>query len=340
MINYIILLKGMNMALISIIVPIHQVEQYLPPCIDSILAQTYQDFELILVDDGSPDNCGAICDAYAQKDGRIRVIHQEYQGVAAARNTGIDAAQGKYLAFVDSDDIVHREYLSKLYYSITSNNADASICGMISFCGDVPEMNTTDGGSSVTVMSGREACLGIYNMDNQIPVMLWGKLYKRRLFRGIRCPAGLIHEDDATTPKLLYSANRVVQISDKLYLYRSRPGSIMRRRFTAKRFDCIEGVRSCINFYELNHDSEAVKIALEAMTVMQAKTVVLAYSSNAKDQIPERYRMGKWKALKIIYQNASHEKFSWYLSLVHPKLVRPHSYWVKIRQILGMDNKS
>ena len=326
---------------ISVIVPVYRVEPYLRRCVDSILSQTFTDFELILVDDGSPDNCGTICDEYALKDSRVRVIHKQNGGLSDARNAGIDIAKGEFLSFIDSDDLVAPEYLNKLYCSIKSSAAEISICNMLPFKdGSNPQIEEQNSNDSKRIISGRDACLSIYRMDGTVPIMAWGKLYKSSLFRGIRYPVGLIHEDDATTPKLLYQANRVAQIGDKLYLYRSRADSIMSQPFSAKRFDCLSAVDSCIMFFKHNQDDELVQLAKRTQLVMQSKTVLMAYSNDAIEQIPACYRMHEWKALRNIYKWTSNNTYSWYLSLVHPKLVRPHSYWVKIRQILGMDNKS
>ncbi len=325
---------------ISVIVPVYRVEPYLRRCVDSILSQTFTDFELILVDDGSPDNCGAICDEYALKDSRVRVIHKQNGGLSDARNAGIDMAKGEFLTFIDSDDLVAPEYLNRLYRSIKSSAAEISICNMLPFKdGSSPQIEEQNSNDSKRIISGRDACLSIYRMDGTVPIMAWGKLYKSSLFNGIRYPVGLIHEDDATTPKLFYLANKIAQIGDKLYLYRSRADSIMSQPFSAKRFDCLSAVDSCIMFFKHNQDDELVQLAKRTQLVMQSKTVLLAYSNDAIEQIPACYRMHKWKALRNIYKWTSNNTYSWYLSLVHPKLVRPHSYWVKIRQILGMDCK-
>lgn len=326
---------------ISVIVPVYRVEPYLRQCVDSILSQTFTDFELILVDDGSPDNCGAICDEYALEDSRVRVIHKQNGGLSDARNAGIDMAKGEFLTFIDSDDLVAPEYLNRLYHSIKSSAAEIAICNMLPFKDSSnPQIEEQNSNDSKRIISGRDACLSIYRMDGTVPIMAWGKLYKSSLFNGIRYPVGLIHEDDATTPKLFYLANKIAQIGDKLYLYRSRADSIMSQPFSAKRFDCLSAVDSCIMFFKHNQDDELVQLAKRTQLVMQSKTVLLAYSNDAIEQIPACYRMHKWKALRNIYKWTSNNTYSWYLSLVHPKLVRPHSYWVKIRQILGMDNKS
>ena len=132
-------------------------------------------------------------------------------------------AKGEFLTFIDSDDLVAPEYLNRLYHSIKSSAAEISICNMLPFKdGSNPQIEEQNSNDSKRIISGRDACLSIYRMDGTVPIMAWGKLYKSSLFNGIRYPVGLIHEDDATTPKLFYLANKIAQIGDKLYLYRSR----------------------------------------------------------------------------------------------------------------------
>lgn len=324
--------------MISVIVPVYKVEPYLRQCIDSILAQTYTDFELILVDDGSPDNCGAICDEYAKHDDRIRVIHQENGGLSAARNTGIDAARGEYLTFIDSDDWITETYLERLYILLNESNADISVCGMLSFMdGSEPESDLAAVDRNLKIMTGRAACLSIYSMDGVVPIMAWGKLYSRELFDGIRYPVGRIHEDDATTPKLLYRAPKVSVSSDPLYRYRQRKESIMHEKFTERRFDVIYAVDSCISFFEKAGDSELQHQAERAQQVMLAKLAVRAKHAGAANKLPREYAMNEWKALKIIRCNTTNDAYSWFLSLNHPGLVRPYSYIVKLKQILGIE---
>lgn len=324
--------------MISVIVPVYNVEPYLRQCIDSILAQTYTDFELILIDDGSTDNCGAVCDEYAAKDDRIRVFHQENAGVSAARNTGITAARGEYIAFVDSDDWVVPTYLNRLYMQLIEYDADISVCGMLSFADDCePENADFFADGNLKIMTGRDACLSIYRMDGIVPIMAWGKLYRRQLFAGIHYPIGKIHEDDATTPKLLYRAKKISILSAPLYAYRQRKGSIMHERFTEKHFDTIYAIDSCISFFCEVSDFELQHQAEQARQVMLAKLVIRAKHAKMADRLPKQYAMSEWNALKIIHGYATNDVFSWFLSINHPKLVRPYSYIVKIKQILGME---
>lgn len=171
---------------ISIIVPVYNVEQYLCECIDSMLAQIFEDYELILVDDGSPDRCGQVCDEYAALDERVRVIHQENAGVSFARNIGIDIARGNYISFVDSDDIISAFYLKELYEKIIEYQADISICEMKEFDEkNTFKMNRESDIKSIKkkVLSGKEAALTVYSQKREkISVGPCAKLYKKSLY--------------------------------------------------------------------------------------------------------------------------------------------------------------
>lgn len=323
------------MPTISVIVPVYKVEPYLRRCVDSILAQTYTDFELILVDDGSPDNCGAICDEYAAKDRRIRVLHQENGGLSAARNAGLDVAEGEYIALVDSDDIVFDNYLEKLLGSLLAEQADVSICGMVSFAdGTEPVPDRTQ--QLTVAMTGREACLDIYCMKGKVPIMACGKLYKASLFESIRYLLGKIHEDDATTPRVLYGAEKVVLSSEQLYGYRQRGGSIVNERFSLKRFDIMDGIDLCIDFFATKEDDELVKLAGKMKKLALAKATVRACHAGIEKEVPARYQMSEWKALRIIRRYASDDLYTWFLSMNHPKLEKPHSYVRKIETMLKL----
>ena len=182
----------MNYYLISVIVPIYKVEKYLHKCIDSILAQTYTNLEIILVDDGSPDNCGKICDEYAAKDSRIKVIHQPNGGLSAARNAGLDIATGDYIGFVDSDDYIAPDMYEKLYNALVKNDADMAICDYQRFGNELPydEMSLT-----TEVITGLQAMEKQNTVINCSFVVAWSKLYKSFIFSNVRFPVGKINED-------------------------------------------------------------------------------------------------------------------------------------------------
>lgn len=210
--------------IISIIVPVYKVEAYVEKCINSILNQTFNEFELILVDDGSPDSCPQICDEYAKKDHRIKVIHKQNGGLSDARNAGIEAAKGKYLGFVDSDDYIAADMYDSLYSIITENDCDMAICGAVIVTeGDEAVYEDSD---EVYVLDNTEA---LHQMicNRLFTVNTWNKLYKRELFQNIRFPKGLLYEDLATTYKLIAMSDRVVYSPMKKYAYLQRQGSIM-----------------------------------------------------------------------------------------------------------------
>ena len=185
---------------ISIIVPFYNVEKYAPKCIESIINQTYTNLEIILVDDGSPDTCGKICDDYALKDGRIKVIHKKNAGLSDARNVGIKEATGKYIGFVDGDDYIEKDMYKYLYNLIKENNADISICGVEEVYED-GSIQDEKAKESIEILSKEDAIKELL-LDKKVRSHAWDKLYKRELFENIEYPYGRKMEDIATTYKL------------------------------------------------------------------------------------------------------------------------------------------
>ncbi len=214
----------MQQAKISIIVPIYRVEKYLGKCIESILAQTFKDFEVILVDDGSPDRCGDICEEYALKDSRIKVLHKENGGLSDARNAGIEIAQGEYLAFIDSDDYVAPDMYDALYCLAQEYHADMVICNAV-LVDEVAEAIYKDC-SDIYVMNSEEALKQMI-FKRLFAVNAWNKIYRRELFSKIRYPKGMLYEDFATTYKLIDCCNNIVYTPSEKYAYVQRSGSIM-----------------------------------------------------------------------------------------------------------------
>lgn len=233
---------------ISVIVPVYKVEAFLGRCVDSILAQSFNDFELILVDDGSPDNCGSMCDAYAAKDCRVRVIHQENGGLSAARNAGIDWAvscsDSRWLTFVDSDDWIGEDYLKELLQAAISQDAQISACAFL----------RTDGQKPLPSSNGTVRCLCAddyycdQNSDGGTPVIACCKLYKKEQFASVRYPVGKLNEDEFTTYRLVYAAGKVAVTDAVLYAYYQNPESIMRSRWTPRRLHVLEAFREQIAF--------------------------------------------------------------------------------------------
>ena len=203
---------------ISVIVPVYKVEKYLARCVDSILAQAFKDYELILVDDGSPDNCPAMCDEYAAKYDFIKVIHQKNQGAAVARNVGIEYAlttKSKWIAFIDSDDWVHPQYLEILYNACIENNAEISCCGFNIIKDYDPDFAFAKI-SKTESLKGNSEFLFLKGMNTYAP---WGKLYKKECFQYVRFPEGKLFEDMRTVCKVLYPCRKIIYIINKLYYY-------------------------------------------------------------------------------------------------------------------------
>ena len=224
--------------LISVIVPIYNVERYLEKCVDSILNQTYQHLEIILVDDGSPDNCGAICDQYSAADQRIKVIHKQNGGLSDARNAGLDLACGDFIAFVDSDDTIMPEMIKKLYQRIDIDRSDMAFCGykQVNQYGDVlSEVFLPD-----NVLTGYEALKISYEKNGVLFTIACNKLYKKQLFQNTRFPVGKYHEDEYTTYLVLDQCSRISIIRETLYIYYQRADSIMQEAYSVKRLDGIE----------------------------------------------------------------------------------------------------
>ena len=209
---------------ISIIVPVYQVEKYLNECIDSILAQTFTDFELILVDDGSPDNCPALCDAAAEKDSRVRVIHQQNKGLSGARNAGIDVARGNWLGFVDSDDMIDPTFCEKMLHAAVQAGAEMAVCNILRMKENKALDSYQEHCLKDEVLSREEI---VHRIQLSPFYMVMTRLCRREVFEKIRFPEGKNYEDAFTAPEILERVNKAACVAEPLYQYRLRSGSIM-----------------------------------------------------------------------------------------------------------------
>lgn len=240
--------------LISIIVPIYKVENYLKRCIDSILNQTYTNLEIILVDDGSPDNCGIICDEYAKQDCRVKVIHKKNGGLSDARNCGIKVSTGEYLIFVDSDDYILKNMCETLLKNALENNADIVSCNFKEvYLNGQEKINKQSQNQQISIVSNAEAIYRYFVKNDLDMNVVWNKIYKKNIFLGdnkIEFPVGRLHEDDFTVYKLYYYANKVVIINDILYNYFKREESITGNFSRRNIFDKIDAVIEQYNFFE------------------------------------------------------------------------------------------
>ena len=222
--------------LISVIVPVYKVEEYLDRCVTSIVNQTYSNLEIILVDDGSPDKCPTMCDAWKEKDYRIKVIHKENGGLSDARNAGLDIAAGEYIAFVDSDDYVHPQFIEVLHYLAVRENADVVACAF-----QIIPKNYEPKQRKIQNLSDIKLKTSAKNEMDLIGIVAWNKLYKRYLFDFIRFPKGRIHEDVGIFWKVTYYAKKMIATVEPLYFYYiENLNSIMNQPYSMKNFDIIE----------------------------------------------------------------------------------------------------
>lgn len=241
--------------LISIIIPVYNVEQYLHRCVDSVLNQTYKNLEIILVNDGSPDNCPFICDEYAKKDKRIIVVHKENGGLSSARNAGLEIVQGEYISFIDSDDWIHENYIEILYKNLHEKKADISICNFLEIADEEdPIINISN---KLRIFNNIEALHELYGALYIQFVVSWAKLFKKYLFEELRFPNGKVHEDEFTSYKLLYNAKKIVYSNDQLYYYYQSKDSITRSGFKLKnKLDVLEAYEEQALYFEKNHNKE------------------------------------------------------------------------------------
>jgi glycosyltransferase involved in cell wall biosynthesis len=228
-----------NNKLVSVIVPVFNVKPYLESCIDSILSQTYENIEIILVNDGSNDGSELICNKYSEFDDRIKLINKNNGGLSDARNTGIYAAKGDYICFIDSDDYVHPMFVELLLKDLLEKNSDISVCNFYRV--DVKGAVEEDKKIKSALFNNIEAMRDILLPNSFCEVMTWNKIYKKEIFTAnkIIFPLGKIHEDNFTTYKLMYHSNLISFINVPLYYYRQRQDSIMNQPFSPKRLDAI-----------------------------------------------------------------------------------------------------
>lgn len=248
-------------ALISLIIPVYKVEGYLERCIRSVIAQTYQNLEIILVDDGSPDRCGGICDRFAQEDIRVKVYHKANGGLSDARNYGMAHSSGAFVSFIDADDYVAPNYIAYLFDLLMKYHADISCC-----CMDQTMENTSAYGTNLSIpseqlLSGAEACQALFGNLYDVLVTAAGKLYKREIVQKYPFPVGRKHEDEATTCRYYYAAGGVAVGNQYLYAYYQNPGSIMHTRGDSFNEDLIWALRHRAEFFGEQNEPELEKAA-------------------------------------------------------------------------------
>lgn len=221
-----------NLPLLTVVIPVYNVEDYVEKCVRSVIAQTYNNLEILLVDDGSTDSSGAFCDKIAKEDARISVFHTENHGLSAARNVGIDNAHGELIAFVDSDDWIEPDMYSFLYNKMVENDADISVCQHFI---DKDGQSRCKAKIKEDILCDRDMAMNVLMEDKKMHNYAWDKLYKRTLFEGLHYPEGILYEDIAFTYKVVYRINKLYISTEPKYHYTVRTGSIVSARYSISR---------------------------------------------------------------------------------------------------------
>lgn len=319
---------------ISVIVPVYKVEQYLHRCVDSILAQTYPDFELILVDDGSPDRSPVICDEYAKKDQRVVVIHQANGGLSAARNAGIDWAfansDSQWFTFIDSDDWIHPEYLARLLKGAQDHGVSISI-------GAYAVVNN-DHCEHTSVIADAEcwATEEFFMEHNINATIAWAKLYRKECFEQIRYPLGKLHEDEFTTYKILFQYSKVAAISAPLYYYFQNEQGIVHSAWTMKRMAGYDALEEQISFFNENGYLGARTAVIRRYLIsITEKIAMLTADKSSDSQVIHALKKKKKQNFRKYakYLSTKNDSDAWVLTKVFPK--RMWIYW----QLLAIGKK-
>ena len=278
----------MNEELISIIVPVYNVEAYIHQCIKSIIEQSYKNLEIILVDDGSKDKSGKICDDYARKDKRIKVIHKKNGGLSDSRNAGITVATGKYIAFVDSDDWIEKNMYEKMYNECEKFGADICICGFFREYKDktISECNFGE---------------RVYDTESALEELIKGrvikdhagtKLYKRFLWDNVEYPVGKVYEDIRTTYKIIQKSKMVCLLPDSMYHYRQRKGSIARSGFSEQKIEWLEAVKEMEANIKKN-TSEYDEVLYKRIMEVECSLLREYFLYSTEERLKKNYLLGK-----------------------------------------------
>ena len=304
----------MDTPLISVIVPVYKVEAYLDRCVESIVDQTYRNLEIILVDDGSPDNCGAMCDAWAAKDPRIKVIHKENGGLSDARNAGMAIAAGVYISFVDSDDWVDTSFTEVLYNLAIQTDAEIAECCFTKTTGsEVPKETTGE----ITVCTAEEA------MDKHIRItmfkqVVWNKLYHRDVLCAM-FEKGKYHEDEFWTYQIIADCRKLAHIDRSLYYYFQRADSIMGEGYSIKRLDAVEAKLRRNAFVKEKFPN------LSNMSDADVRFTLIYHGQLILQYVDQREKQQAFAKLKALYPS----RVSWHKN----KMKVTHRMWLALAEV-------
>ncbi len=312
------------MAEISVIVPVYKAEAYLPACVDSILAQTFSDLEVYLVDDGSPDGCGVLCDAYAKQDPRVRVIHQENQGQAAARNHALEQVSAPWVCFVDSDDAIHPQMLELLHQAAEASGASISMCEMVE-SPQLPEdfLRQRDGGYALLTID-QKTMVQLFDAGQYPSWVVCGKLIRREIAQWYPFHPGRVYEDNEAACRWVWKAGTLARIPEALYYYRTNPISTTQQEFSLKKQDYLWALESILRFYHsLGWEDLAVRFCQLYAQEFAGQYFRIRRNMDRPDVLKKmRACAGKLIREGIPFTKSQKETL---LDAIHPKLIR--YYW-------------
>ena len=293
-----------NDQLISVIIPVFGVEKYLDRCIASVCNQTYRNLEIILVDDGSKDSSGNICDKWAKEDSRILVFHKSNGGLSSARNYGVAYAKGDYISFIDADDYIKENYIEYLYGLISKYSCDISICCYVKTADENVQFGEDENLHEKVLMSGRRACFYLLTEGYRYLITAWGKLYKKHLVLTYLFPEGRIHEDEATTYKYYYNAKKVVVGNQQCYAYRYNPSSITHLLSSGKNHDAIKCLSERAIYFSNHGEYKLEQLSWEMLfnyLISESIEKKDLYYNDIKDIFMGKKMSGKYKMQRIAY---------------------------------------
>lgn len=303
---------------VSVIIPVYNVEKYLEYCLQSILAQTYDNLEIILVDDGSTDSSGRMCDSFTALDERIKVIHKVNGGLSSARNIGIKESSGEFITFVDSDDYIRKDYVEKLSRIMIHDNCDIVVGSYEKVYTDI-DFSIIDKNVDIKQYDGREFAYEI--LSQKLPIYAHGKLYRRELFQKIEFPEGRLYEDVPTLWKISKLIKRAASIDSKLYYYRQREGSIVNAKFAPQRMDQLYFAEEI--FAEVKNDNKFVVAAGTRCFFSALDTYFLVDSTHRSEEEYLENSIRKYRKYVINNPEASRKlKSLAFLSFFQMDLIR------------------
>lgn len=310
---------------ISVIVPVYKAEAYLAECIDSILCQTYEDFELILVDDGSPDNCCAICREYEKRDSRIRVLRQENRGQAAARNHAMKIATGEWICFVDSDDVIHPQMVQLLYRAAVESGADISMCRYVEAV-RLPEDFFHPANLAYELLTmDEDSLVALYDRDAYPGWVACTKLVRREIVEGYPFTEGRVFEDNEAVSRWICRTKRIASLDRALYYYRTNGESTTKSTFSLKKLDYLWALESITRFYgEIGYDKMRRRFFRRYVDAAVSACFGVRADLNREDLAKKIHKQVNAFARKQKL-SLSQGEFEALLDAAHPKLIR--CYW-------------